>query len=94
VAAYIVQINRAPVLALWAAVVTERLGLDRDEALAMGKVVTGLNAQSKGRRPLIRRGAQEERHDAGGSRMTMIATNTLMYSVRVSPTRPGRNQWE
>ena len=29
-----VTINRAPVLTLWAAVVAERLGLDRDEALS------------------------------------------------------------
>lgn len=46
----VVQINRAPVLTLWAAVVAERLGFDRDEALTLGKAVAGLNAQSKGRR--------------------------------------------
>jgi hypothetical protein len=45
-----VQINRAPVLTLWATVVAERLGYDRDAALTLGKAVTGLNAQSKGRR--------------------------------------------
>ena len=43
-------INRAPVLALWATVVAERLGFSRDEALSLGKAVTGLNAQSKGQR--------------------------------------------
>jgi len=43
-----VIINRAPVLALWAAVVAERLGFSRDEALSLGKAVTGLNAQAKG----------------------------------------------
>ena len=36
-------------LALWAAVVAERLGFARDEALTLGKAVAGLNAQSKGR---------------------------------------------
>ena len=41
-------INRAPVLALWATVVAERLGFSRDEALSLGKAVTGLNAQAKG----------------------------------------------
>lgn len=46
----VVQINRAPVLTLWAAVVAERLGFDRDEALTLGKCVAGLNAQAKGRR--------------------------------------------
>jgi len=45
-----IQINRAPVLALWASVVAERLGYDRDEALSLAKAVVGLTAQSKGRR--------------------------------------------
>jgi hypothetical protein len=45
-----VKINRAPVLTLWAAVVAERLGYDRDAALTLGKAAAGLNAQSKGRR--------------------------------------------
>jgi len=35
------------VLTLWAAVVAERLGYDRDEALTLGRAVAGLNAQSK-----------------------------------------------
>jgi hypothetical protein len=45
-----ILINRAPVLTLWASVVAERLGFDRDEALSLGKAVAGLNAQSKGQR--------------------------------------------
>ena len=44
-----IMMNRAPVLTLWAAVVAERLGYDRDAALTLGKAVAGLNAQSKGR---------------------------------------------
>lgn len=44
-----ISINRAPVLALWATVVAERLGYSRDEALTLGRAVTGLTAQSKGR---------------------------------------------
>ena len=43
------KINRAPVLTLWAAVVAERLGFERDAALSLGKALSGLNAQSKGR---------------------------------------------
>ena len=43
-----IEVNRAPVMTLWAAVVAERLGYDRDEALTLGKAVAGLNAQSKG----------------------------------------------
>lgn len=45
-----ISINRAPVLTLWAAVVAERLGYKKDEALSLGKTLAGLNAQSKGRR--------------------------------------------
>jgi len=45
-----ILINRAPVLTLWAAIVAERLGFDREEALSLGKAVAGLTAQRKGRR--------------------------------------------
>jgi hypothetical protein len=45
-----IQINRAPVLTLWATIVAERLGFAHDEALSLGKAVAGLTAQSKGRR--------------------------------------------
>jgi len=45
-----IKINRAPVLTLWSAVVAERLGFKRDEALTLGKAVAGLTAQSKGQR--------------------------------------------
>ena len=44
-----ITINRAPVLTLWAAVVAERLGYDRQAALSLGKCLAGLNAQAKGR---------------------------------------------
>jgi hypothetical protein len=54
-----IKINRAPVLTLWAAVVAERLGYDKNEALTLGKAVAGLNAQSKGRRL----GIYEEKKD-------------------------------
>ena len=42
-----VNINRAPVLTLWAAVVAERLGYSREEALTLGRAVAGMNAQAK-----------------------------------------------
>lgn len=45
-----ISINRAPVLTLWAAVVSQRLGFSEDEALSLGRAVAGLNAQAKGRR--------------------------------------------
>lgn len=40
-------INRAPVMTLWAAVVAERLGFDRDAAVSIGRVLAGMNAASK-----------------------------------------------
>jgi len=55
-----VKVNRAPVLTLWAAVVAERLGFERDEALTMGRVVAGLNAYAKGKSLGIFRPAPEE----------------------------------
>ena len=44
-----VEINRAPVLTLWGAVVAERMGYDAEAAATLGKCLAGLNAQSKGR---------------------------------------------
>ena len=44
-----IEINRAPVLTLWAAVVAQRVGFEWDEALSLGKAVSGLTAQNKGR---------------------------------------------
>src|ERR1700686_4077380 len=55
-----IQINRAPVLTLWATTVAERLGFDHDEALLLGKAVAGLNAQSKGQRLGIYKPAPQE----------------------------------
>jgi hypothetical protein len=48
-AGHTITINRAPVLTLWASVVAEQLGHDRQAALSLGKALSGLNAQSKGR---------------------------------------------
>jgi len=46
----IISINRAPVLTLWATIVAQRLGFNKNEALTLGRAVAGLNAQAKGRR--------------------------------------------
>src|SRR5262245_48892023 len=50
-----IQINRAPVMTLWAAVVAERLGYSHDEALTLGRAVAGMNAQAKALRVGIRK---------------------------------------
>src|SRR3954465_14836865 len=43
------RVNRAPVLTLWATIVAERLGFERDAALTLGRAVAGSSAQMKGR---------------------------------------------
>ena len=53
----VVQVNRAPVLTLWAAVVARALGHPWDEALTIGRVVAGLAAYRKG----VSLGLYEER---------------------------------
>ena len=52
-----ITINRAPVLTLWAAVVAERLGFERAEALTLGRAVAGMNAATKAERLGIHAGA-------------------------------------
>ena len=44
-----VQINRAPVLTLWVAVVAKRQGFSKEAGLTFGKAISGMLAQSKGR---------------------------------------------
>jgi hypothetical protein len=60
-----IQINRAPVMTLWATVVAERLGYDPEAVLSLGKAVAGLNAQSKGRRLGIYQAAGEQEVHTG-----------------------------
>ncbi|MDP6779271.1 MAG: hypothetical protein QGI83_21130, partial [Candidatus Latescibacteria bacterium] len=45
-----IAINRTPVLTLWGTVVSQRLGYDWETALTLGRCLSGLNAQTKGRR--------------------------------------------
>jgi len=81
-----VTINRAPVLTLWAAVVAERLGFDRDEALTLGKAVAGLNAQSKGQRlgiflpspEAVRRERAKKAKAAGVLRVALLGRAVLV----------------
>lgn len=42
-----IKSNRAPVMTAWAAVVAERIGFKREEALSLANVYTGLNAHAK-----------------------------------------------
>ncbi len=82
------QINRAPVLTLWAAVVAERLGYDHDAALTLGKAVAGLNAQSKGRslgifgEPKDHEQAREPREVPAGERLTVLILGRQVPAVQ------------
>ena len=70
-----IEINRAPVLTLWAAVVAERLGYDTETALTLGKAVAGLNAQSKGRRLGIygeKTEEEQEREEAAAVEVDLV----------------------
>jgi len=67
----LVIINRAPVLALWGAIVAERMGFDSRASLTLGKALAGLNAQAKGRRlgifsaPKLPAGEHPKKHGLG-----------------------------
>jgi len=97
-----VEVNRAPVLTLWAAVVAEREGQDRDAALTLGEAVAGINAQAKGQmlgiytprapdREHIGRKEPGEGHHVqvcGRSVRTMDAPAGLRAMSRDEPIRP------
>jgi hypothetical protein len=105
-AARTITINRAPVLTLWAAVVAERLGFDRGEALTLGRALAGLNAQSKGRAlgifhpPALERGrtAKPERGDefrvelCGRPVPAMRTDEGVRAVVKGKPMTPGSVQ--
>jgi len=80
-------VNRAPVLALWAAIVAERLGYSRDAALTLGKAVAGLNAQSKGRRIGIYKESEPEHAPSAKKRPKRVLL--LGRAVPVSRTSEG-----
>lgn len=82
-----VTVNRAPVLALWAAVVAQRLGFERDEALTMGRVVAGLNAYAKGKalglyHPRAGTVAKERKRLARGTVLHVYLLNRAVPMVR------------
>jgi hypothetical protein len=71
--AHKITINRAPVLALWATVVAERLGYEPGEALTLGRAVTGLTAQSKGRHlGIYKPRAKEAAEKAAGRKLEAV----------------------
>lgn len=88
-----IRINRAPVLTLWAAVVAQRLGHDRDAALTLGQALAGLNAHAKG----VRLGlyaptpaeASEARHKARGAKKGVTDVELLGRRIPAVETPEG-----
>jgi len=81
-----IKINRAPVLTLWAAVVAERMGYKKDEALTFGKAVAGLNAQSKGRRLGIYEEKSEEEKEKDNKKQKQEKVEFVELLGRGIPT--------
>jgi hypothetical protein len=81
-----VKINRAPVLTLWAVVVSERMGYNRNAALTLGKAVAGLNAQSKGRRLGIFEEPTEKSEGEESKTQKPVQTTSITVLGRPVPT--------
>jgi len=83
-----IKINRAPVLTLWAAVVSERLGHSPETALTLGRAVAGLNANSKARRlGLVEEKKPEEKPKAPARKSKTVTV--LGRPVPVVQTKQG-----
>jgi hypothetical protein len=85
-----IKINRAPVLTLWATIVAERMGYDHAEALTLAKAVTGLNAQSKGRRLGIYEASPEpgeDKHAGEKKQASKAAPETITLLGRAVPVK-------
>lgn len=65
-----IAINRAPVLNLWAAVVAERLGYRKGEALSLSKALTGQTAQRHARELGITNPSEEKGTKAKKKKVT------------------------
>ena len=101
------EVNRAPVLTLWAAVVAERMGHDSQTSLTLGKALAGLNAQSKGRSlgffgpPKTREGEEPQKSGlgeefwidlCGRSVPAKSTSNGVRAVVKDEPIDPGKVQ--
>lgn len=95
-----VAVNRAPVLTLWAAVVAQRLGFARDEALTLGRAVAGLTAQSKGQRlgifspspAEVRRKRAEKAKAAGVFRVALLGRAVPVLNTDDGLRAAGKDQ--
>ena len=85
-----IEINRAPVMTLWAAIVAERLGHAHETALTLGRAVAGLNAQSKAvhlglREPATEAKRAERRAKAPPRSVTLLGREVPVVSTPAGP---------
>ena len=87
----LLQINRAPVLTLWAAVVAEHLGHPRDTALTLGRAVAGSAARAKARS--IGREEHKADRDAEMPRLRQVHVTAPVFllgkTIRLLPNADG-----
>src|SRR4051794_30025513 len=72
-----IQVNRAPVLTLWAAVVAERLGQPADTALTLGRAVAGAAARVKARNI----GREERKADRDADTPGLTSVDPIYYDT-------------
>jgi hypothetical protein len=72
-------------MTLWATIVAERLGYDKETALTLGKAVAGLNAQSKGRRLGIYEEKSEEEKEQEEKKKKPVKTEFIEILGRGVP---------
>src|SRR3954447_10628934 len=86
-----IEVNRAPALTLWAAVVAERLGQPPDTALTLGRAVAGSAARVKARNI----GREERKTDRDADTPGLAAPHVtapvllLGKTIRLLPTEDG-----
>jgi hypothetical protein len=88
-----IQINRAPVMTLWAVVVAERLGHPHEEALTLGRAVTGLNAYSKAKAIGLVRGAEKEPAEGKAKAKPSKRPDTVDLLGRQVPVVKTKDGW-
>jgi hypothetical protein len=87
-----IQVNRAPVLTLWATVVAERLGHPPETALTLGRAVAGSSARIKARRLGIAdetQEAEERREQAAALKPRGQFVQLLGRDIPVLPAADG-----
>src|SRR5262245_15738508 len=88
---HLIEINRAAVLMLWAAVVSERLGFEHDESLTVGKAAASLRVHAEGVRlgrfePTPSSLTEQRRNLTPGEH---IRVEIMRRTILVSQTRDG-----